>query len=244
MKVGTIMKINPNNPLPLHIQLRRIIEKSIHEGRYSDKIPSERELTEKYMVSRTTVREAISQLVQDGILEKIHGKGTFVSLKPIRDWLGNLSSTTETVNKMGMKPDAKLVEHGIVATPLPLKSTTNDEEMYLIKRIRYADKTPLSIETHYYPIEIGLKLEKLDINQGTLYDFLENELHIQLLEADQVITSSHLSKEDAELLGVPLSLNALLTERFLYDIQGNLVEYYTAYYRADMYSFHIKLSRN
>lgn len=237
------MKLDPRNPLPLHVQLKKSIVHSINKGYYQDKIPSERELTEQYEISRTTVREAVSQLVQEGILEKKHGKGTFISIKPIHDWLGHLSSTSETVSKMGMKPGAKLLKHGIVPSPFPVKSITEEKEMYLIKRIRYADEIPLAIETHYYPVSIGQKLAKLDIESGTIYDLLENELQLQLSEADQIITSSRLKEEDAVLLGIDKAENTLQTERFLTDSDGCLIEYYTANYRADMYSFHIKLSR-
>jgi len=237
------MKLDPRSPLPLHIQLKEIIMRSINEGRYQVKIPSERELTEQHEISRSTVREAVSQLVQEGILEKRHGKGTFISIKPIHDWLGTLSSTSETVRKMGMTPGAKLLEHGIVVTPYPVQDLTEEIDMYLIKRIRYANETPLAIETHYYPVEIGQKLAKLDIATGTIYDLLENELQLQLSEAEQIITSNRLSNEDADLLGIDRSDSTLQTERFLTDTDGSLIEYYTANYRADMYSFHIKLSR-
>lgn len=237
------MKLDPHSPLPLHVQLKEIIKNSIEEGLYQDKIPSERELTEQHEVSRATVREAVSQLVREGMLEKKHGKGTFISIKPIHDWLGSLSSMTETINQMGMKPGAKLIEHMVVKTPEPVRSFTVEAEMYVIKRLRYADETPLAIETHYYPVDIGRELAGLDIANGAIYDLLENELHIQLSEAEQIITSNSLNSEDAELLGINQSDNTLQTERFLTDTKGSLIEYYIANCKTDMYSFHIKLSR-
>lgn len=237
------MKLDPRSPLPLHVQLKDIIKNSIEQGLYQNKIPSERELTEQHDVSRATVREAVSQLVREGLLEKRHGKGTFISIKPIHDWLGTLSSMTETIKAMGMKPGAKLVNHMIVKTPEPVQGFTDEAEMYVIKRLRYADETPLAIETHYYPVDIGRKLASLDIASGAIYDLLENELHIQLSEAEQIITSNTLDSEDAELLGINQSDNTLQAERFLTDNKGSLIEYYIANYKADMYSFHIKLSR-
>ena len=101
--------INPNNSVPLHIQLRKSIEKKINQGLFKEKISSERELMENYEVSRSTVREAISQLVIDGILEKVHGKGTFISKHPIHYLLGNLISTTEVIKNMNMVPSSKLI---------------------------------------------------------------------------------------------------------------------------------------
>ncbi|MBY0120349.1 GntR family transcriptional regulator [Bacillus sp. S/N-304-OC-R1] len=237
------MELDPKSPIPLHIQLKDGIQTLINEGYYKEKIPSERELMDRYKVSRSTVREAVSHLVREGVLEKVHGKGTFISTKPIEEWLGNLTSTTDTIRKMGMKPDAKLIEHGRVIPTQDIIDTTGFKEAYYIKRIRYADDQPLAIEIQYYPVGIGEELSKYDIDKGTLFDILEHNLNIKLSEAKQIITSSFLSKEDAALLGVPEKYNVLNTERLLMDVEDNLIEYYIASFRADLYSFRINLSK-
>lgn len=237
------MSLDYNNSIPLHIQLKSLIEQKILNGEYTDKIPSERELMNEYYVSRSTVREAVNQLVIDGILEKRHGKGTFISLKPIQDWLGNLSSTTETIRRMGMSPGAKLILCETVVLPGNLQKQIGLEKAFFISRIRYADAIPVGIEKHYYPIEIGEKLIKYDLNKETLYDLLERELSIPSLEAEQVIKSGIVTKEDAAYLGIPLNTSMLIAERKLTDAQGNFLEFEHASYRSDMYSFKIQLSR-
>lgn len=80
------------------------------DGTYTGKVPSERELMDEYYISRGTVRQAIDALTREGTLVKKPGKGTFVAIKPINDWLGSLSSTTETIENMGMAPGAKLIK--------------------------------------------------------------------------------------------------------------------------------------
>jgi GntR family transcriptional regulator len=237
------MSLDYNNSIPLHIQLRKLIEDKILKGEYREKIPSERELMDGFYVSRSTVREAVAQLVLDGILEKRHGKGTFVSIRPIQDWLGSLSSTTETIQRMGMEPGAKLIASEILTLPEQLKTITGFSQAYYISRIRYADKIAIGIEKHFYPIEIGEQLVKYDLNKETLYDLLENELSIRTLEAEQVIKSGSVSKEDADHLRIPLNTHMLIAERRITDINGKFVEFENASYRADMYSFKIKLSR-
>lgn len=238
-----MMELNANSPIPLHIQLKGRLSALIDEGAFTERIPSERELMEMYNVSRSTVREAVSHLVQDGVLEKVHGKGTFITVKPIEEWLGNLSSTTEIIQNMGMVPDAELVGKEKVKSPKAVFEATGWEEVYYIKRIRYADGQPLAIENQYYPVEIGEKLLKFDIEKGTLFDILEQQLHIKLSEANQVITSNYLSGDDAKLLGVSESLSVLNTERLLMDEYGDVIEYYQAAFRADLYSFRIHLSK-
>jgi len=236
------MELDHKSPIPLHIQLKNKLQELIDNGFFFEKIPSERELMEVYKVSRSTVREAVSRLVQEGVLEKVHGKGTFISSKPIRDWLGNLTSTTEVIKSMGMEPDAKLVKHGVVKPQEDILKATGFTKAYYIKRIRYANEKPIALEVQYYPVEIGQKIAQYDIEKGTLYDIIEKNLNIELAEAEQIITSSSISKEDADLLELN-DRHVLNNERFLFDLEGNLIEYYVGSFRADMYSFHIKLTR-
>lgn len=239
----SLLKLNAKSPIPLHVQLKERLHSLINEGIFKEKIPSERELMETYRVSRSTVREAVSHLVLEGVLEKVHGKGTFINVKPIEEWLGNLSSTTEIIQNMGMIPDAKLVEHGKIKAPESVFKTTGWKDVYYIKRIRYADGQALAIESQYYPVEIGENLSKYDIERGTLFDILEEKLFLKLSEARQIITSGNLSPEDAELLNVPQTQNVLNTERVVMDESGNMIEYYNASFRSDLYSFRIHLSK-
>ncbi|MCA1010714.1 GntR family transcriptional regulator [Halobacillus halophilus] len=237
------MPLNYVNSVPLHIQLKQIIEQNILNGVYYQQIPSEREFIEEFNVSRSTVREAINLLVREGILEKRHGKGTFISLKPIDDWLGNLSSTSETIERMGMEPGAKLINSEFMQLNERLQILTGLEEAYHFKRLRFANHIPIGVEYHYYPLVIGNKISSFDLNHETLYDLLEKELGIKTFEAEQVIRSGLISTDDAKLLNVPASTSMLKTERKLLDINGEFVELEHAFYRADMYSFKINLSR-
>lgn len=237
------MPLDHTSSIPLHIQLKISIEKQVTEGTFIDQIPSERKFMEEYNISRSTVREAINLLVREGILEKRHGKGTFVSLKSIHDWLGNLSSTTETIFQMGMKPGAKLITHYTTIPSAYIQKRTGFTEAYFIKRIRYADDIPIGVERHFYPIAIGKELIKYDLDNATLYDLVENELGIQFAEADQTISSGQLLNEDKEHVIMPHGSHALIAERIIKDQAGEIIELEQAFYRSDMYTFKINLSR-
>lgn len=237
------MKLDFESPVPLHEQLKNILKKEILNGEYKEKIPSERELMEWFAVSRSTVRQAISALVREGVLEKKHGKGTFVSYRPVEEWLGNLSTFNEIIKKMGMKPSIKLLQQGKASAPKEVTHALGFSESYVIERLRYADNIPIALEKQYYPLEIGLELAKFNLNNAAIYDLLETSLGINLWEAEQVIASTKPSKEEASLLGIPESACVLLTERFITDPEGNPVEYERSIYRADMYAFRIRLSR-
>ncbi|QKY70409.1 GntR family transcriptional regulator [Lentibacillus sp. CBA3610] len=237
------MVLDYTNSIPLYIQLKEKIEERILKGFYTGKIPSEREFMDEYYVSRSTVRQAIDALTREGTLEKKPGKGTFVTLKPINDWLGSLSSTSETIQRMGMEPGAKLIKADSVQLPNILQKSIGITEAVHIKRIRYADNIPIGVENNYYPIKLGEKIKTYDLNKISLYDLLEQELGVNSIEADQTIKSEQVAREDAQLLNVPTSTSMLIAERKLVDINGDFVEYERASYRSDMYSFNIKLSR-
>ncbi|WP_227937693.1 GntR family transcriptional regulator [Alkalihalobacillus deserti] len=233
------MEIDNNNPIPLHVQLKDILKKQVLEGEFTSQIPSERELMEVYSVSRSTVREAVSILVREGILEKRHGKGTFVSLKPVQEWI-QMNGFTEIVKKM----EIKLIEHGIVPTPENISNMESfKHNCYLIKRLRLKDGVPIAVENCYYPLEIGKKLENYDLNNTILYDVLVGDLGIIFWDTEQIISCHHPSKEVANFLNISESMCCLATERMNADPSGNIFEYYEGIFRSDMYSFTMKMSR-
>ena len=228
---------------PLYIQLAKQIEKRVHEGIYTDQIPSERLLMKEYRVSRSTVRQCIDKLVSDGILEKRRGKGTFVAPKPITDWLGSLKSTNETIESMGQNPGARLIESKIVQTNQHIKQLSGLNEAYYFSRIRYANQTPIGIEEHYFPVELGKRFVHYDLNREAFYDLVEKELNLQTFEASQKISAEMIQREQAKLLDTSMKLCMLKTERLIKDVQGNFVEYEQAFYRGDLYSFQLDLAR-
>ncbi|WP_152656736.1 GntR family transcriptional regulator [Oceanobacillus sp. CFH 90083] len=230
--------------IPLHVQLSKSLEEKIKAQEYIERIPSERELMDIYSVSRTTVREAVTKLVNDGLLIKVHGKGTYVNKKPpIQEWLSSLNSFTETVTRMGLIPGSKLLtskklaadKHGI---------DVFKEDVFMIERLRYASDKPVAIEQHYYPISIGERLSEFNLDKETIYDLLENELGIVLDEAEQYITTAIIEDHLAQYLEIPYGSNVLLAERTIVDGKGNVIEYYIGQYRPDMYTFRIKTKRN
>lgn len=237
------MTLDYTNSIPLHVQLKEELEKKIYSGQYIEKIPSERELMDEYYVSRSTVRQSINQLVREGILIKKPGKGTFIALKPINDWLGSLSSTSEIVERMGMKPGAKLIKSEIKTVNKELSEKIGISKIYHFKRVRYANNIPIGIERHYYPIHLGEKLANFDLNKEAFYDLLEKELGVNTFECEQIIKAGKINRNDANLLNIDPESSILIAERKITDINHQFVEFELAYYRSDMYSFKINLSR-
>ncbi len=231
----------------MHVQLKEMLAQEIKKGIYKNKIPSERELMDRFSISRTTVRTAISLLVQDGMLEKIHGKGTFISKRPpVHDWLDSLNSLTDTIKRMGMVPGSRLLKNGITgkAKDIHINEFLNTDMVYTIERLRTADGIPIAVEKHFYDKEIGLQLEHFDLHRTTIYDLLENRLNIDMMEAEQFITCKEVRMEDALHLDIPKGTTVLSVERLITDTHDKPIEYYISYFRPDMYVFRIKTRRN
>lgn len=236
--------INTNNPIPFHLQIKDVLAKEITNGMYKDKIPSERDLMNRFSVSRTTVREAISHLVKEGVLEKIHGKGTFISrIPPVHEWLDSLNSLTETVKKMGLEPGSKLLKSEMNAESEEISEILGADKLYTIERLRTANSIPFAIERHYYSKELGDKLAKYDLETTTIYDLLENELNIELVEAEQIISCKEVSFEDSVHLNVQVGSSVLSVERVIMDANGNPIEYYTSSFLPKLYVFRIRTKR-
>lgn len=237
------MPLDYVNSVPLHIQLKEELRQKVKSGEYQAKIPSERELMNEYRLSRSTVRQSIDQLVQEGILEKRRGKGTFVAFKPIHDWLGSLSSTSEVIERMNMQPGAKLNCAEILVLNPFLRKRTGLKNAYYFERVRFANQVAVGIERHYYPVSLGDRLIQYDLNEAAFYDLLENELGVKTFSANQTIKATLPTKADARLLNISPNTSVLNVERIVTGLNGEFIEYENALYRGDMYTLNITSSR-
>jgi GntR family transcriptional regulator len=123
-------RINRNSKLPLYHQLYEILRSNITRGEWQpgDMIPPESELIDRYQVSRTTVRQVLDMLVNEGLIYRQRGRGTFVAHPTVEQALVRIISFTEDMRQRGFKPG---------------------EELARLERLRLADDEPMSIEDSY-----------------------------------------------------------------------------------------------
>lgn len=236
--------LNTENPIPLHIQLKHLIQSEIQAGKYQEKIPSERELMQRFNVSRSTVRESINRLVHDQVLEKVHGKGTYIKSKvTVHEWLHALHSFTETVRNMGMLPSAQLLYMKDSSENDKVKEILSEEQVFTFARLRMADQLPIAIERHFYGNKLWQQLKNFDLNSSTIYDLLEKDLNIALVEAQQTIRCVQISDEDAVHLNVSKKINVLCVERIITGLLGEPIEYYISIFHPDLYELKLKTKR-
>jgi len=239
--------IDPQSGMPLHLQIRDIIRhEALHDGLVDEtgKMPTEHELVKRFGVSRVTVRSALQSLVEEGLLVRERGRGTFLKTNHAERWVGQLMGFTETIEEAGFAPGARIISQGMTnRLPEQVKASLNQRAAWALKRLRLADGKPIAIEHAYFPPEIGLELETRDLTSIAMYKVLEEELGIPLNEAKQMISAVNASEEEAEQLGVAVNDALLHIERVTYSREMQPVEVLTAVYRPDYFQYMVQLSR-
>lgn len=241
--------IDKKSPIPIYyqleIQIRKMIEsKQLKPG---DALPSEREFTEKYDISRMTVRQAINNLVNDGLLYRQKGKGTFIAEKKIEQDLSDLTSFSEDMRSMGLTPHSKLISLQKMRSDsriaMNLKISINDP-IYEIKRIRMANDEPIALETMYCSQNLVGEITEEDL-VNSFYDFVEKNLKRKIAYGEQMIEASLANEEEINYLKLKKGDPILLMKRISYLDDGleTPLEYVKSAYRADKYKFHLQMRR-
>lgn len=241
--------INKSSPVPIYYQLEEIIKDLIEKGELKpgDSLPAEREYAEQFQISRMTVRQALNELVNDGYLYRVKGKGTFVAeRKPkIEQALQGLTSFTEDMKARGMKPGSQLLQFEIIQATSLIANQLGIQEygpVYEMKRIRLADNEPMALETNYISTNFIKGLTEKIVNQS-LYSYIEKQLNLKIDYASQVIESSVANELEAEYLNILPGAPIMLIQRNTFLKDGTPVEFVKSTYRADRYKFMIQMNR-
>ena len=244
-----MIKISRKNPLPLYVQLKQIIVENVENGYWlpGTAIPTELELQELYELSRTTVRQALGELVSDGTLTRIQGKGTFVAEPKIEPTRPELTGFTEDMKERGFLIRSEVTEFSVQTASEKLQREFNlnpTSEVLHLKRIRFVDDQPLGFQTALLNLSLDPnlyeKLSKYDFTFNSLYDVLAKE-GIYLGEADETVEAGIADGHLAELLEIETGAPVLLLTRLTKLKDGRPFEYSKMVYRADRYKYSIKL---
>lgn len=226
------MQISQNRG-PLYSQIRDVIRDRILHGIYTkgENIPSEPELEKEFDVSKITVRRAVKELVQEGLLETKSGKGTRVIQNKMSSKLSTGKRFTETLVEQGHKIQKYILDVREVGTQnQEILKRYFGENSLRVERLYYLDDTPYIYYVHYFPIHI------LDGN----FTLLQDQSLYQLLEEQNIVMKSFHDQFDvvktdeyiADILGLQEKCSLLKRERYAYDEIGKIVEYSIGYYNT------------
>ncbi|GGE52338.1 phosphonate metabolism transcriptional regulator PhnF [Pullulanibacillus camelliae] len=240
--------IDKQSPIPIYYQIEEYLKKMIETGKFAvnQVIPSERELSGTFQVSRMTIRQAVSDLVNEGYLYRRKGKGTFVAEQKIEQPLQGLTSFTEDMIKRGMTPSTRVLHFDKKKASVSIAKQlgiSEQELVYEIKRIRLADDIPMALEMSYIPVKLVPNLTET-IVQDSFYKYIEDTLQLKIEDAVQALEASIVLPEDAKRLDMKPGAAVLLIHRHTYLTSGKALEWVKSVYRADRYKFLINMKRS
>lgn len=234
--------------LPLYAQVASALASDIAAGSLSPgaQLPSEEGLTDRFGVSRATVRKAVEHLLAGGLVEIRRGRGTFVSEPKIRQELTELSGFVEDMVALGRKPTARLIEKRLVAADTTVAKQLGlapGTKVYRIKRVRIADGVAMSFDETYLPLDIGKKIVRNDLEADPIFALLEGKCGVPLINAEYQLEAVTAEEQVASALGIPKGSAIFLVERTSYTEGFRPIDYEKLYYRGDLIKFVTRLSR-
>lgn len=235
-------KLNRDNGIPIFKQISTALRRQIEAGnlRQGDVIPSENELSASLKVSRMTVRAALDELAQQGLVVRQQGRGTTVSHVPVTKSANVIGfmSFSEEMRARGLTPASEVLEFtdkladSAIAAQLGLSPGAH---VIYLERIRLANSEPMALERCHLPYARFSGLTKHDLTRESLYDILERNYNTRPATCEETVEAMLLDANDAHLLGVKRGTPALRIQRITRDTRGNLIEAEQSTFRSDRY---------
>lgn len=225
------MELSRNTFEPLYYQIRENLREKIHSHEYApgSMIPTEAELCQLYGVSRVTVRRAVLDLVQEGLLNRGQGKGTFVAENYGLTAVNGVQSFTQELLGLNMRPAAKLLSCKVRKASRSLcekLELSEDEEVITVSRLRLADNEPCMVEVMNFPYKLVPGLEKEDLEQS-IYQLLKNRYNCEIVYAKDIMEPIIIGEYESKLLELTMPSAGLRTNRIGCDVNRRPVEYST-----------------
>lgn len=208
-------------------------------------VPSERELMEMFKVSRITAKKALDDLVKEGYLYRVQGKGTFVKNDRLNQDLVLITSCTDDIIRMGMKPSKKLLLAEVIPADQARRrrlQLCEGDKVFMVKRVYFADDDPLNLTTTYLPCKLFPGIEEHDFGVESIYHVLEEKYQTKITKATRTIEAVLAGDEVSQILGVDEGKPILLFRAVTYGLVNGKevpIETFKSYYRTDKFKFYI-----
>lgn len=234
--------LDPNSSIPLYMQLAELLRGFIQSDKlqFGDRFPSEMELAESYGVSRITVRKAIEDLVNDGLLIRRQGKGTFASRPKIDREMVNVTSFTDRMQARGMIAGARSM--GVKVTPATAKMAAllgvpESSGIAEIQRLRLINDEPVSLETSYLSVERCPGIQHENLVDQSLYQLLDKKYGLRPVFSSKTLELTSASPGESRLLNTVKGAPLFLMTALIYSEQRQAMEFVKIISRGDRFRF-------
>lgn len=238
-------QINKSVPIPLYFQLKELILSEIKAGNYKNGglIPTEKELSDAFTISRTTVRQAITELVSEGWLYRVKSKGTFVSQPKIsQDYIKTIESFNEQMFRSGLTPTTEVLEFKTMKADDQIAKNLQIAEHDLViflHRKRLANGEPIVTSKTYLPYSECSFLLENNLESEQLYSILKIRDNTKIFRIDRIVEAVEAKTADVKLLDMKRGKPIQHFTSIGYNALGKPVEYTLSRYRGDRNSFEI-----
>ena len=246
------MLVQPNidrgSPVPYYLQLKEVLTEGIQQGDWGpgDLIPSESELGNSFGVSRTVVRQALNEMTYEGLVVRQKGKGTFVAQPKIssRSLIQSLEGFYGEMADRGVPVTTEVLEQTLepadpdVATNLELEAMA---PVVKLVRLRFVEEEPIVLVVSHLPYEMCRDVIKADLQQGSLYAFLEEECGLTIGRGWRRIEAIAADEEAAARLAVEIGSPLIRLKSVSYTPEGTPLEYFDALFRGDRSRFEVEI---
>ncbi|SOB43688.1 GntR family transcriptional regulator [Weissella viridescens] len=226
---------------PVYIKIHDEIREAIDAGRWrpGEKIPAERELAEQFDVSRMTLRQAIMLLVDEGVLDRRVGSGTFVAEPKVQEQLNGVRSFTDMMAAAGKVATSKTMSYHLSSASTSEQKRLNlpdNAKVLRMERVRYGDGEPIAFEVASIPAELIKDLDREALT-GSLYKTLYDKQDIRVTRAQQTVTAAAVTERVAELLDMRRGDPILVLRQITFDQNDQPFEYVRTQYVGSRFEF-------
>jgi GntR family transcriptional regulator len=238
--------LSRDTPVPLYHQVKTRILREIEAGhwRTNERLPTEDDLSARFKVSKITVRQALRELSQIGVIRREQGRGTFVQPPPVQQGPRELTSFTDEMRRHGIVASSQVLECGAstatadIAARLDIPST---EPVFRLRRLRLADGTPMGLQTACIPMSLVPGITDLSFVGVSLYDVLADRYSLYPASASETYVAVSITADDAQWLKLPAGSPAMAAERVTCLADGRRLEYVQSIMRGDRYKIVLDL---
>ncbi|WP_027803709.1 GntR family transcriptional regulator [Paraburkholderia dilworthii] len=241
-------KFGPDSPIPLYQQIKDTLRSGILDGHYlpHSRMPSESELQEMFEVSRITIRQALGDLQKEGLIFKVHGKGSFVSQPKTVQNITSLQGFAESMSSDGHEIVNRVISFNFVAASEEVAARLAIDvgaKVAEIHRVRLVNREPTSYEITFLPEALGKKLQRADLATRDIFLILENDCGVALGSADLSIDAIPAQAFIARALELSKDAPVLRVERLTHDSRHQPIDFEYLYFKGGTFQYRLRVDR-